>query len=47
MKGGPYKLLQAIRIWKSNVGDDGAAAIVSKPNHCCHLIESKNLNLLG
>lgn len=27
MKGGPYKLLQSIRIWKSNIGDDGAAAI--------------------
>jgi hypothetical protein len=29
MKGGPYKLLSSLRIWKSNVGDDGAAAIVS------------------
>ena len=29
MKGGPYKLLKSLRIWKSNVGDDGAAAIVS------------------
>lgn len=27
MKGGPYKLLKYIRIWRSNVGDDGAAAI--------------------
>ena len=29
MKGGPYKLLKSLRIWKSNVGDDGASAIVS------------------
>jgi hypothetical protein len=29
MKGGPYKLLNSIRIWKSNCADDGAAAIVS------------------
>jgi hypothetical protein len=29
MKGGPYKLLKSIRIWRSNIGDDGAAAIVS------------------
>jgi hypothetical protein len=29
MKGGPYKLLSSLRIWKSNVGDDGTAAIVS------------------
>ena len=29
MKGGPYKLLKSLRIWKSNIGDDGAAAIVS------------------
>ena len=27
MKGGPYKLLSSLRLWKSNVGDDGAAAI--------------------
>lgn len=27
MKGGPYKLLSSLRIWKSNIGDDGAAAI--------------------
>ena len=30
MKGGPYKLLKSIRIWRSNICDDGAAAIVSK-----------------
>ena len=29
MKGGPYKLLKSIRIWRSNCSDDGAAAIVS------------------
>jgi hypothetical protein len=29
MKGGPYKLLKSLRIWKSNIGDDGTAAIVS------------------
>jgi hypothetical protein len=27
MKGGPYKLLRSIRIWRSNISDDGAAAI--------------------
>lgn len=27
MKGGPYKLLTSLRMWKSNVGDDGAASI--------------------
>ena len=27
MKGGPYKLLKFLRIWKSNVGDDGASSI--------------------
>mmetsp|Transcript_6195 Transcript_6195/g.6363 ORF Transcript_6195/g.6363 Transcript_6195/m.6363 type:complete len:344 (+) Transcript_6195:173-1204(+) len=27
MKGGPYKLLKSLRIWKSNIGDDGTAAI--------------------
>lgn len=31
MKGGAYKLLKSIRIWRSNCSDDGAAAIVS----CC------------
>jgi hypothetical protein len=30
MKGGPFKLLKSIRIWRSNVGDDGAASIVSR-----------------
>lgn len=30
MKGGPFKLLKSIRIWRSNVGDDGAASIVSE-----------------
>jgi hypothetical protein len=29
MKGGPYKLLKSLRIWRSNCSDDGAAAIVS------------------
>jgi hypothetical protein len=28
MKGGPYKLLKSLRIWKSNIGDEGATAIV-------------------
>ena len=28
MKGGPYKRLRSIRIWRSNCSDDGAAAIV-------------------
>ena len=32
MKGGPYKLLKSIRIWRSNIGDDGAASIVSVPD---------------
>jgi len=27
MKGGPYKLLKSIRIWRSNCSDDGTAAI--------------------
>eukprot|EP01041_Mallomonas_annulata_P001121 gene1121-2181_t len=27
MKGGPYKLLKSIRIWRSQIGDDGAASI--------------------
>lgn len=27
MKGGPYKLIKSIRIWRSNIADDGAAAI--------------------
>lgn len=27
MKGGPYKLLKSIRVWRSYVGDEGAAAI--------------------
>jgi len=27
MKGGPYKLLESIRIWRSNIGDDGAASV--------------------
>jgi hypothetical protein len=29
MKGGPYKLLKSIRIWKSNIGDEGVNSIVS------------------
>ena len=29
MKGGIYKLLKSIRIWKSNVADEGVNAIVS------------------
>lgn len=28
MKGGPYKLLKSLRIWRSNCADDGACAIV-------------------
>lgn len=27
MKGGPYKLLKSLRLWRANCGDDGAAAI--------------------
>ncbi len=27
MKGGPYKLLKHLRIWRGNVQDDGASAI--------------------
>lgn len=27
MKGGPYKLLNSIRIWRSNIGDDGASSV--------------------
>ena len=27
MKGGPYKLLESLRLWRSNIGDDGAAAV--------------------
>ena len=27
MKGGPYKLLESLRVWRSNAGDDGCAAI--------------------
>ncbi len=30
MKGGPYKLMKSIRIWRSNCHDEGAAAIVSQ-----------------
>jgi hypothetical protein len=29
MKGGPYKLLTSIRMWRANASDDGVAAIVS------------------
>lgn len=29
MKGGAYKLIKSIRIWRSNCSDDGVAAIVS------------------
>jgi hypothetical protein len=29
MKGGPYKLIKSLRLWRANCGDDGAAAIVS------------------
>lgn len=27
MKGGPYKLLESLRFWRSNIGCDGAAAV--------------------
>ena len=27
MKGGPYKLLKSLRLWKAHIGDDGAASI--------------------
>jgi hypothetical protein len=29
MKGGPYKLMNSIRMWRANCNDDGVAAIVS------------------
>ncbi len=29
MKGGPYKLIKSVRLWRANCGDDGVAAIVS------------------
>lgn len=29
MKGGPYKLLNSLRMWRSNASDDGVAAVVS------------------
>lgn len=28
MKGGPYKLIDSLRIWRGNCGDDGVSAIV-------------------
>lgn len=28
MKGGPYKLLNSLRMWRANCGDDGASSIV-------------------
>jgi len=28
MKGGPYKLIKSIRLWRTHCSDDGAAAIV-------------------
>lgn len=28
MKGGPYKKLTSIRMWRANASDDGASAIV-------------------
>lgn len=30
MKGGPYKLLKYIRLWRTNCLDDGAAAVVGE-----------------
>lgn len=30
MKGGPYKLLNSLRMWRANASDDGVAAIVSE-----------------
>jgi len=45
MKGGPYKLLNSLRMWRANCSDDGAAAIVSRllfatvPSHS-NLLES-------
>jgi hypothetical protein len=36
MKGGPYKLLSSLRLWKANIGDDGAASIVSRWNIVNH-----------
>lgn len=28
MKGGPYKLLKSLRLWRCHIGDDGTAAVV-------------------
>ena len=28
MKGGPYKLLKHLRVWKSKIGNEGTASIV-------------------
>lgn len=28
MKGGPFKLIKSFRIWRSNIGDGGAQAVV-------------------
>lgn len=36
MKGGPYKLLKSLRLWKCHIGDDGAASIVCLVNFCQH-----------
>lgn len=54
MKGGPYKLLKFIRIWRSNICDDGAAAIVRTVDLYCmricphaHDIQAEVLRLGG
>jgi hypothetical protein len=36
MKGGPYKLLKSLRIWRSGIGDEGTNAIVSEFTEILH-----------
>jgi len=36
MKGGPYKLIDSLRIWRGNCGDDGVSAIVRQADTFCH-----------
>jgi len=31
MKGGPYKLLSSLRIWRANIGDEGTQSIAEVP----------------
>ena len=36
MKGGPYKLIDSLRIWRGNCGDDGVSAIVRRADTFFH-----------